>query len=66
MHDDGLHNDGAANDGVFGGSFSATEVGAYTVQATLQGNNANGPFIRTAQHLVQVIPRSMQLTSHAL
>lgn len=66
MHDDGLHSDGAANDGVYGGSFSATELGSYTVQATLIGTGAAGPFVRTTQHLVEVIPRMLQLTSEAL
>jgi len=65
MHDDGLHSDGAANDGVFGGSFSVTEIGEYTVQATLEGTDDNGKFIRTTQHLVQVIPRMLELTSLA-
>lgn len=65
MHDDGLHGDGAANDGIYGAAFDASEIGAYTVQATLQGHGANGPFIRTAQHLVQVVPRMLQLTSNA-
>jgi hypothetical protein len=66
MHDDGLHSDGAANDGIYGGSFSATEVGSYTVQATLIGSGATGPFVRTTQHFVQVVPRMMQLTGQAL
>ena len=66
MHDDGLHNDGAANDGVYGASFAATEIGSYTVQAMLLGAGDNGPFIRTTQHLVEVVPRMLQLTSLAL
>lgn len=66
MHDDGLHNDGAANDGIFGGSFAATETGIYTVQSTLMGTDETGPFLRTAQHLVEVVPRMLQLTGQAL
>ncbi len=68
MHDDGLHNDGAADDGVYGGSFAATEIGSYTVQATLEGvtTDQTDTFIRTAQHLVQIIPRSIMLTQQAL
>jgi hypothetical protein len=65
MHDDGLHNDLLANDGVFGGNFVATELGPYTVQTVLYGNNANGAFVRTAEHLLTVVANDIALTSEA-
>lgn len=65
MHDDGLHNDGAPSDGVYGGSFAAAAAGSYILQSTLAGVNAAGTFIRTVEHLVQVVPDLLSLTGAA-
>lgn len=65
MHDDGLHGDLLANDGVYGGSFVASELGPYSVQTVLRGYNANGAFLRTAEHLLTVVPNDLALTATA-
>ncbi|EGD76312.1 hypothetical protein PTSG_01015 [Salpingoeca rosetta] len=63
MHDDGLHNDLLANDGVFGGSFVPDVCGSYLVQTVLEGTRSNGAaFVRTAEHSVRIVPRSLELT----
>ena len=66
MHDDGLHNDGAANDGIYGATFQATEVGDYVLQALLAGVDNDGPFIRSAEHFVTVLPPMIKLSGNAL
>ncbi len=65
MHDDGLHGDGAAGDGEFGGSFTAGPAGDYIVQATFNGTNAQGTFVRTSEHLVRVAPALAALAGPA-
>lgn len=55
MFDDGNHNDALAGDGIFGGSFVPAISGKYIAQIISNGTNANGePFIRTAEHLIEV------------
>ena len=63
MYDDGLHGDGVAGDGIFGGSFNADVAGDYTAQVIAEGTTPEGfPFVRTAEHLIPVIARQMELT----
>jgi len=67
MHDDGLHFDGQPNDGIWGGQIDATEVGVYSVQAILTGQDNNGrKFIRSTQHLIPVVPNEVELTGNAV
>ena len=62
MFDDGLHGDQLAGDGIFGGSFSAEAVGEYQAQVIAQGTTPEGfPFVRTAEHVVPVIARTVEL-----
>lgn len=64
MFDDGLHQDGRAGDGVFGGDFLASSAGDYTAQVVAKGRTADGmPLVRTAEHLVPVLDRSVNLAS---
>jgi len=62
MFDDGLHGDDLIGDGIFGGSFSAQEVGDYTAQVFVSGETPEGlPFLRSAEHLVPVIAPELDL-----
>lgn len=62
MHDDGLHSDGSSNDGVYGADFIPDVSGAFLVQTVLEGTRNNGQrFVRTAEHSVRIIPRSIEL-----
>jgi hypothetical protein len=64
MHDDGRHDDGAAGDGVFGGSFRAKLAGQYLAQVEVRGAGRDGqPMIRTAEHVIPVVERSLSLAS---
>lgn len=65
MFDDGDHSDGAANDGIFGATIFATEEGQYMLRAQLKGSNKDGSFIRTSEHLIQVVPQYVTLTGKA-
>ena len=56
MYDDGRHDDGRAGDGIFGGSFTAAQVGDYLAQVVARGTTPEGrPFLRTAEHIVPII-----------
>lgn len=62
MFDDGLHGDKLANDGLFGGDFTATLKGDYSVQVVAKGQNPNGtPFLRTSEHFVPVIEQKITM-----
>lgn len=62
MFDDGLHADGAAGDGIFGGDFLADKAGQYLAQVTVRGHNAAGrPLVRSAEHPLPVLERSLRL-----
>lgn len=64
MHDDGRHGDGAAGDGVYGASFLADVAGAWTAQVVVEGRSAGGtPLLRTTEHIVPVVERSLALRS---
>ncbi len=64
MFDDGLHQDGIANDGVFGADFLADQAGDFNAQVMVRGRDAAGTsFLRTAEHLIPVIDRSLQLAA---
>lgn len=65
MHDDGQHNDLAAGDGIYGGSITVTEVGLYTLQAQFVGTNKGGDFMRSSQHVIQVVPQYVTLKGAA-
>eukprot|EP00042_Codosiga_hollandica_P022698 m.85865 g.85865 ORF g.85865 m.85865 type:complete len:690 (+) comp50892_c0_seq1:321-2390(+) len=65
MHDDGLHGDGASGDGIYGASFTASMIGIYTVQAVVAGTHSGVQFVRTTQHVANVIPRDLELDSIA-
>jgi hypothetical protein len=65
MFDDGRHDDGTAGDGLFAGSFPAERAGNYLAQVVVHGNNRVGePIIRTAEHVIPVVTRSITLLSH--
>lgn len=62
MHDDGAHGDGAAGDGVYGAGFLADVAGAWSAQVVVEGRSAAGaPLLRTAEHIVPVVERSLAL-----
>lgn len=64
MFDDGLHQDGIANDGVFGADFLADQAGDFNAQVVVRGRDAAGTsFLRTAEHLIPVIARNLQLAA---
>ncbi|MBX3692840.1 choice-of-anchor X domain-containing protein [Dokdonella sp.] len=64
MFDDGRHDDGRAGDGLFGGDFPATSAGNYVAQVEARGSNRHGrAFVRTAEHLIPVVDRSLDLIS---
>jgi hypothetical protein len=64
MHDDGQHDDGKAGDGVFGGRFPAKLSGQYLAQVVVHGHNRAGePLLRTAEHLIPVVERSLTLAA---
>lgn len=53
--DDGVHDDGAAGDGVFGGNWTSSEVGLYSVVVRASGQNRAGkPFQRLELLAVEV------------
>lgn len=62
MYDDGRHDDGRANDGLYVGDFPAGMAGDYMAQVEVRGTNARGKaFVRTAEHLLPVVERSVDL-----
>ncbi|MGD9582850.1 MAG: choice-of-anchor X domain-containing protein [Lysobacterales bacterium] len=64
MFDDGLHQDGIANDGVFGADFLADQAGDFNAQVVVRGRDAAGSsFLRSAEHLIPVIDRKLQLAA---
>ena len=64
MFDDGRHSDGTAGDGIFGGDFLADKAGQYLAQVTVRGSNREGrPVIRSAEHPLPVVERSLSLAS---
>lgn len=64
MFDDGLHQDGVANDGVFGADFLADQAGDFNAQVVVRGRDAaGGSFLRSAEHLIPVIDRKLQLAA---
>lgn len=66
MEDDGRHYDGKANDGVYGATIQATEEGTYTAQVVMRGVTPDGQsFLRTTQHLIQVVDHDFDLTKEA-
>jgi hypothetical protein len=76
MHDDGLRGDLKANDGQYVASLKAKQSGTYVVQVAIRAEiDMNKPgsnekkeplvLIRTSQHVVTVVEKSLTLTSHA-
>jgi len=66
MHDDGLHGDEGANDGIYGAFILPSAKGTYRAQALLKGKHTDGtPFIRSTQHLIPIVERSLTLTGKA-
>ncbi|PRP80254.1 conditioned medium factor (density-sensing factor) [Planoprotostelium fungivorum] len=67
MKDDGFHPlDEVANDGIFVGTIVASEEGSYKAKASLGGIHSDGtPFIRTTQHVINVVERLLTLTGDA-
>jgi len=67
MKDDGTHPlDMVANDGIFVGTVKAPEAGTYRAQAVLSGAHTDGrQFIRTTQHMINVVERYLTLTGEA-
>lgn len=62
MADDGLNGDGEAGDGVFGGAFEAKQAGQYLAQVVVNGRSREGTaLVRTAEHVVPVVERSLAL-----
>eukprot|EP01117_Protostelium_nocturnum_P003547 TRINITY_DN1465_c0_g1_i4.p1 TRINITY_DN1465_c0_g1~~TRINITY_DN1465_c0_g1_i4.p1 ORF type:complete len:674 (-),score=241.61 TRINITY_DN1465_c0_g1_i4:166-2187(-) len=66
MNDEGRGLDRTAGDGIFAGSVSASENGSYKLKAEIRGANTQGnEFVRTSQHLVNVVQQSLQLNGKA-
>jgi hypothetical protein len=66
MFDDGRHDDGAAGDGVYGGAFAARQAGTYLAQAAVRGaNGKDRALVRTAEHVIAVVDRSLSLAANA-
>jgi hypothetical protein len=66
MKDDGLNSDFEANDNIYGASFTPDEPGHYTSQVSMKGRTHLGvPFIRTTQHIFNVIPEDFDLEKNA-
>jgi len=67
MKDDATHPlDTVANDGIFVGTTNASEAGTYKAKAVMSGEHSDGrPFIRTTQHLINVVEKSVSLTGDA-
>lgn len=62
MRDDGQSNDGLAGDGVYGVSIKLGQSGLHNAQVIAEGTNGRGlPFIRTSEHLVPVVERSVSV-----
>ncbi len=62
MFDDGKHGDGAAGDGVYGGEFVAHGSGQHLAQVRVDGIDVRGQaVVRTAEHVVPVVPASISL-----
>ena len=62
MFDDGAHGDGKAGDGIYGGEFPATMAGNYVAQVQVSGANwKNLALVRTAEHLIPVVERSIEI-----
>src|SRR5690606_10516140 len=56
MFGDGRHGDGAAADGRYTGSFVPTATGTWIAQVVVRGHDRSGtPFVRTAEHALEVI-----------
>lgn len=66
MFDDGNHGDQIAGDGIFGGVFLPQESGKYTAQIITRGTTPLGEdFVRTAEHLLIVAEREVNLSGNA-
>ncbi len=62
MADDGASDDGLAGDGVFGARFPAPKAGQYLAQVVIEGSNvAGGAILRSSEHVVPVVERSLAL-----
>lgn len=65
MLDDGKSGDGAAGDGIFGASFLADKSGNYLAQVRVDGVNLEGrPFVRTSEHPIPIVERSLGLSGN--
>lgn len=66
MNDDGEWPDAIPGDGIFGGAFTPNQDGNYIVTTELTGIDDSGnPFVRTTDHLFQVITANVTLTGSA-
>ncbi|KAL9657411.1 hypothetical protein ABK040_014398 [Willaertia magna] len=65
MHDDGLKLDIAQNDGIYTAELLASTEGNYVMKTIIRGINTETKkeFIRTTQHLVNVVKDSLQLVN---
>src|SRR5690606_24524248 len=66
MFDDGRHGDGAAGDGRYAGAFVPTTTGTWIAQMVVRGHDRAGtPFVRTAEHALEVIAPGPRLAAPA-
>jgi len=59
--DDGAHRDGAAGDGLFGGVYSPTAGGVYSMLFSAAGNYQGEPYVRTAAAYLTAGPDTAHL-----
>jgi Tol biopolymer transport system component len=65
LHDDGQHHDGAAGDGVYGGTFTATDLGGiYGVWLQTEGMYNGALYERTGTAFFTIAPDNARLNNH--
>jgi len=58
--------EGPKDDAVYGATIKAAEEGKYTAQVVMRGINPEGsPFVRTTEHLIEVVDHDFDLTKEA-
>mmetsp|Transcript_7767 Transcript_7767/g.10728 ORF Transcript_7767/g.10728 Transcript_7767/m.10728 type:complete len:685 (-) Transcript_7767:61-2115(-) len=65
MHDDGMHLDMAANDMIYGGTIDALAPGTYRASAQIKGLKDGVTFVRTTQHIINVVSDQITFTGSA-
>ena len=65
MHDDGLHFDEAADDMIYGGTIEALAPGTYLASAEIRGIKDGLTFVRTTQHIINVVTDQISFTGSA-